>query len=127
MFQILIFFGLVSDLLLKLIDALMKCRDVSAEVRAILPRLVESCFKMTVLLDLIGKVAFSLPKPLSVLFHRDLLLSHVALHPDDLLLHPAVVLVDLLHAMPLDPQLIKFLSQLVILLLKALAFLHRLV
>ena len=62
-----------------------------------------------------------------MLLHLYFLLPHVALHSHNVLLHAAIVLVDLLHPVSFHPELFDLLSELIILLFDSLALLHRLV
>lgn len=79
---------------------------------------------MAGLLYLDREVALCFPQAVSVLLHLDFLLTHVALHAHDLLLHAPVVLVYLLHPVSLNPYLFDLLSGLLISLFEALALLH---
>ena len=103
MLQVLVLLPLVSGLLLELLRPLLQGRDGPAEVRAVPTCLVEGCLQVARLLDLDGEGALRFPEALSVLLQLEFLLTHVALHADDLLLHEPVVLVYLLHPVSLRP------------------------
>jgi hypothetical protein len=103
MLQVLILLTLVRGLLVELLCPLLHGRDGPAKVRAVPACLVEGCLQVTRLLDLDGVGALCFPKALSVLLQLKFLLTHVALHAHDLLLHAPVVLVYLLHPVSLHP------------------------
>jgi len=59
-----------------------------------------------------------------MLLHLDLLFTHVALHSNNFLLHPAIILIDILHPVSLNSQLFNFLSEFIVLLFEIFSFLH---
>jgi hypothetical protein len=79
---------------------------------------------VTVLFDLHREVPLGFSKAFTVLLHLDLLLTHITLHSNNLLLHSAVVLVDLLHSVSFNSELLNFLPHLIVLLLDDFRVLH---
>ena len=82
---------------------------------------------MSILFDLCTQPPFSLSEPVPLLFLLQLLLANVALHPDDLLLHPSILALDLLRPVPLPSEQLELPGLLLHLELQRLALLQRVV
>jgi hypothetical protein len=103
MLQVFVLLPLVCSLLLQLLAPLLEHRDSPAELRAVPTGLVKCCLQVTGLFYLDREVTLCFPQAVSVLLHLDFLLTHVALHAHDLLLHAPIVLVYLLHPVSFNP------------------------